>query len=63
MRAIFAYQTSFHQLPREELVPWANSFRQQFEQSSSFRAAWQQHKIALDPLFAQFMEENVTGGR
>ncbi len=61
-RGIVGYQTSFHQLPREDLEPYANFFRSEYDRSSSFRAAWQRYEGTLDPLFVQFMEENVTGG-
>ena len=62
MRGVIGYQTSFHQLPREELEPMANYFRGQFETSSSFRRGWRQYRDALDPAFVQYMEEDVAGG-
>ena len=63
LRGVVGYQTSFQQLPREALESWATGFRREFEASPTFREAWQRYKVTLDPLFVQYMEENVTGGR
>lgn len=61
MAILFSYQTSFLQLPRQEIVGHSNFFRRYFAAQPSARATWGRNRdtFALD--FVQFMEENVIG--
>ncbi len=59
MRHLWGYQTSFQQLPREEIEPAANFFRRNFETMPFFRTAWEQNREGFQRDFVQYMEENV----
>ncbi len=59
MRDLIGFQTSFQQLPREDLLPATTDFRQFFETSPAFRKAWEENRDSLDPDFVQFMELDV----
>ncbi len=59
MRHLWGYQTSFQQLPREEIEPAANFFRRNFETMPFFRTAWEQLREGFQRDFVQYMEENV----
>ncbi len=61
IRGLIGYQTSYQQLPREELEPMTNWFRLRYQTSSTWRTTWEQHRVNLDPGFVRFMEENVVG--
>ncbi len=63
MRGLTGYQTSFQQLPREELEPKLNWFRRGQQASPTFRKTWEQYHDILDPDFVRFMEENVVNSR
>ena len=63
MRDMVGYQTSFQQLPREELGSAGNLFRRFFETSPSWRGAWEEYRDTLDPEFVQWMEESVFNER
>ena len=63
LRTLFSYQTTFQQLPREEIVAQANGFRRFFETMPSFRTTWEQNRDTYESDFVRFMEENVTSGR
>ena len=60
---LFSYQTSFQQLPRQELEAQSIGFRRYFETMPSFRTSWEQNRDTFEPDFAQFIEENVVSGR
>ena len=62
MRDLIGFQTSFQQLPREDLLPAGTDFRQFYEASPAFRKAWEQYRDSLDPDFVQFMEQDVFRG-
>ena len=62
-RDMIGYQTSFQQLPREELMNAANYFRRVFETSPSLRTAWEEYRVSLDPDFVEFMEQSVVNER
>ena len=59
MRALFSYQTSFQQLPRNEIKGHLNVFRGFLKTSPSLRATWDQHRESFQPDFVQYMDENV----
>jgi hypothetical protein len=62
-RDMIGYQTSFQQLPREELVNAAIYFREVFGTSPSLRKAWEEYRVSLDPDFVEFMEQSVVSDR
>ena len=59
MRDLIGYQTSFEQLPREDILAASLDFRRFMETSPSFRAAWEEQRDTLDTDFVQFMEQDV----
>ena len=59
LRTVIGYQTSFRQLPREELEPMKNLFRRWDETSPSWKIAWEQYRSMLDPDFVEWMEADV----
>ena len=61
MGVLFSYQTSFQQLPREEIMGHANFFRRFFETMQSVRTTWKQNRDTFQSDFVSFMEEHVTG--
>jgi hypothetical protein len=62
MGALFSYQTSFLQLPRNEIEAHANFFRRFSERMQSLRTTWEQNRDTFHPDFAKFMDENVFNG-
>ena len=60
---LWAYQTSFRQLPRDEVERAATLFRRQYQTMPSLRATWEQDRDAFEPDFVQYMEENAFYGR
>ena len=59
MMNLWAYQTSFLQLPRNEVEGAGILFSRQFESMPSLRATWAQNRDAFEPDFVQYMEEDV----
>ena len=59
MRGVLGYQTSFQQLPREELEAYKAWFRGLFERSPSWRNTWELYRGTFQPDFVEFMEEEV----
>ena len=62
LRGLFGYQTSFQQLPREDLEPMTNWFRLRYQSSPTWRSMWEQNRATFVPDFVRFMEENVVDG-
>jgi len=60
IRGLFGYQTSFQQLPRDELEPMTSWFRLRYQVSPTWRIVWEQNRSTLHPDFVRFMEENVV---
>ena len=60
IRGLVGYQTSYQQLPREELEPMTNWFRRRYQTSPTWRTTWEQNRDTFQPDFVQFMEERVT---
>jgi len=60
MAILFSYQTSFLQLPRNEIMGHANFFRRFFETQPSVLATWEKNRDTFEPDFVQFMKENVV---
>ena len=60
---LWAYQTSFRQLPRDEVEGASSLFRRSYQMMPSLRATWDQDRDAFEPEFVQFMEENVFHGQ
>jgi molybdopterin converting factor small subunit len=56
---LWSYQTSFQQIPRNEIVGGANFFHRCFATMQSLRASWEQNRDTFQPDFVQYMEENV----
>ncbi len=63
MGTLFSYQTSFQQLPREQIEGMANFFRRSFETMQSIRTPWEQNRDTFHTDFVQWMEENVVNER
>ena len=63
MRGLVAYQTSYQQLPREEVERMANYFRRTYQTSPTWRTTWEQKRDTFQPDFVQFIEQNVVNGR
>ena len=59
MGVLFSYQTSFQQLPRNEIIGHANFIRRFFESSPSIRATWEKNRDTFQPEFARFVEDYV----
>ncbi len=59
MSGFFGYQTSFQQLPREEIEGNLGLFRQNLETLPSFGATWEQYRETFRPEFIRYMDENV----
>ena len=59
IRGLFGYQTSFYQLPPDELAPMLNWFRERDRESPTWRSTWEQNRTIFDPEFAQFIDENL----
>ena len=59
MSHLWSYQTSFQQLPRNEIEGGATIFRRFFETQQSIRTTWVQNRAAFHPDFVRFMEEKV----
>ncbi len=59
VKALFGYQTSFMQLPREEIEANLNLFRGVLATGQSLRATWEIYRDTFNPDFIQYMEENV----
>ncbi len=59
MAILFSYQTSFLQLPRDEIMGHANFFRRFFETQPSALATWEQNRDTFESDFVQFVEKNV----
>jgi hypothetical protein len=63
MRSLFSYQTSFLQLPRNEIIGHANMFHRLFETMSSIRTTWENNHDTFHPDFVQFIDEYVINKR
>jgi hypothetical protein len=63
MGVLFSYQTSFQQLPRNELEGHARFIGRFFQIMPSLRLTWEQNRDTYHPDFVQFMEENVVNER
>jgi len=59
---LWAFQTSFSQLPRNEVEGGGNLFRRQFEVMPSLRKTWEENRDAFEPEFVQYIEEDVFDG-
>ena len=59
MGALFSFQTSFQQLPRNEIEAHLNFFRSLLKTNPSLRATWKQRRETFQPEFIQYMDENV----
>ena len=59
MTTLWSYQTSFQQLPRNEIEAAANFFRHEFATMQSFRTSWEQNRNTVQPDFVQYLEESV----
>ncbi len=59
MRTLWGYQTSFLQLPREEVEAMTTYFRSTWGDMPSFHATWEQNRTTFRPAFVEFMDTNV----
>ena len=60
IRGLFGFQTSYQQLPREELEPMTNWFRDRYQTSPTWRITWDQNRNTFSPDFVRFMEESIA---
>ena len=60
IRGLFGFQTSHQQLPREELEPMTNWFRDRYQTSPTWRKTWDQSRNTFSPDFVLFMEESIA---
>ena len=59
MAILFSYQTSFQQLPLDQIMGHAIFLRRYFETQPSAHVTWEKNRDTFQPDFVQFMEQNV----